>query len=122
MASSVGDVSPGVQKLVFGLLFPIALLNIVATGSQLFTGNTASVAAALYEGLIAPADLVRNWAVTYAGNAIGSLLFVGAFQYTGLLTGTTAAMAAKVAAGKCKGAMGPTIMKGILANWLVRIA
>jgi len=122
VASALGDVSPGVQKLVFGLLFPIALLNIVATGSQLFTGNTASVTAALLEGLIEPADLVRNWVVTYAGNLIGSLLFVWAFQYTGLLTGTTAAMAAKVATGKCKGAMGPTIMKGILANWLVCLA
>ena len=66
MASALGDVSPGVQKLVFGLLFPIALLNIVATGSQLFTGNTASVTAALLEGLIEPADLVRNWSPTAA--------------------------------------------------------
>lgn len=122
VASALGDVAPGVQKLVFGLLFPIALLNIVATGSQLFTGNTASVAAALYEGLIEPADLVRNWVVTYAGNLIGSVLFAYAFQYTGLLTGTTAAMAAKVAKGKCAAAMGPTIMKGVLANWLVCLA
>ena len=82
VASALGDVSPGVQKLVFGLLFPIALLNIVATGSQLFTGNTASVSAALLEGLIEPMDLVRNWVVTYAGNLIGSLLFVWAFQNT----------------------------------------
>ena len=64
------------------------------------------VAAALYEGLIEPADLVRNWVVTYAGNLIGSVLFAYAFQYTGLLTGTTAAMAAKVAKGKCAAAMG----------------
>ena len=26
---------------------------------------------------------MRNWVVTYAGNLIGSLLFVWAFQYTG---------------------------------------
>jgi len=122
VASALGDVAPGVQKLVFGLLFPIALLNIVATGSQLFTGNTASVAAALYEGLIEPMDLLRNWVVTYAGNLLGSLLFVWGFQYTGLLTGTTASMAAKVAVGKCKSAMGPTIVKGIFANWLVCLA
>jgi len=122
VASSLGDVAPGVQKLVFGLLFPIALLNIVATGTQLFTGNTASVAAALYEGLIEPAALVRNWAVTYAGNLIGSLLFVSAFKYTGLLSGSTASMAAKIATGKCAGGFGPTMMKGIFANWLVCLA
>jgi len=122
VASALGDVAPGVQKLVFGLLFPIALLNIVATGSQLFTGNTASVAAALFEGLIEPMDLVRNWVVTYAGNLLGSLAFVWSFQYTGLLSGSTAAMASKVTVAKCAGKMGPTIMKGIFANWLVCLA
>ena len=77
---------PGVQKLVFGALFPIALLNIIATGSQLFTGNTASVAAAYYEGLIEPSALIRNWVVTYAGNLLGSLVFAWAIKYSGLLT------------------------------------
>ena len=96
---------PGVQKLVFGALFPIALLNIIATGSQLFTGNTASVAAAYYEGLIEPSALIRNWVVTYAGNLLGSLVFAWAIKYSGLLTGTTAKMAAKIAA-KCGGASG----------------
>ena len=94
----------------------------VATGSQLFTGNTASVAAALYEGLIEPSALIRNWVVTYAGNLLGSLAFVEAFKYTGLLSGSSATMAASIATGKCKAAMGPQIMKGVLANWLVCLA
>ena len=111
--------SPGFQKLIFGALFPIALLNIVGTGSQLFTGNTASVAAAVYEGLVDVPALVRNWVVTYAGNLIGSVLFAYAFKYTGLLSGSTAKMAAAITGAKCKAAFGPTVMKGIFANWLV---
>jgi formate/nitrite transporter FocA (FNT family) len=107
VASALGDVAPGVQKLVFGALFPIALLNIVATGSQLFTGNTASVAAAYYEGSVDLPALIRNWVVTYAGNFFGSLVFVEMIKYSGLLSGTTAAMASKVAATKCAGAFGP---------------
>ncbi len=122
VASALGDVAPGVQKLVFGALFPIALLNIVATGSQLFTGNTASVAAAYYEGSVDLPALIRNWVVTYAGNFFGSLVFVEMIKYSGLLSGTTAAMASKVAATKCAGAFGPTLMKGVLANWLVCLA
>ena len=122
VASALGDVAPGVQKLVFGLLFPIALLNIVSTGSQLFTGNTASVAAAYYEGLVELPDLLRNWGVTYLGNFIGSLLFVEAIKYCGLLSGTTAKMASGISVAKCGGAFGPTVMKGILANWLVCLA
>lgn len=122
VASALGDVAPGVQKLVFGLLFPIALLNIVATGVQLFTGNTASVAAAYFEGLVSPMDLVRNWVVTYGGNLIGSLLTVEAFGATGLLSGSVATMAAKVATGKCTASFSQQVVKGVFANWLVCLA
>ena len=34
------------------------------------------------------------------------------------LTPTLTLTPTKVSAGKCAGAMGPTIMKGIFANWL----
>jgi formate/nitrite transporter len=122
VASALGDVAPGVTKLVFGGLFPIALMNIIATGVQLFTGNTASVAAALFEGLVDINALVRNWVVTYAGNLVGSLLFVWAFKSTGLLAGTTAAMASKICVGKAASAFGPTFMKAVFANWLVCLA
>ena len=115
----LAESNPGLQKLIFGALFPIALLNIVITGSQLFTGNTASVAAAVYEGLAEPGALIRNWIVTYAGNLLGSLVFCSAFKYTGLLTGGTAKMAAGIATAKCKSAFLPQVVKGILANWLV---
>jgi formate/nitrite transporter len=122
VASALGDVSPGVTKLVFGGLFPIALMNIVATGSQLFTGNTASVAAAFYEGQVDLAALGRNWVVTYAGNLIGSLLFLELIKYSGLLTGGVATMASKIAVAKCGSAFGPSVVKAILANWLVCLA
>jgi formate/nitrite transporter len=122
IASALGDVAPGVQKLVFGALFPLALMLVVCTGSQLFTGNTASVAAALYEGLIDVNQLIQNWSVTWIGNMVGSLAFCEMIKYSGLLTGTTAKMAANIAVAKTKGAFGPTVMKAILANWLVCIA
>lgn len=118
----VAESNPGLQKLIFGALFPIALINIVATGSQLFTGNTASVAAALFEGLIEPNDLIRNWVVTYAGNLFGSLVAVEAFKYTGLLAGPLAKMAGGIAVAKCKSDFMPTVVKGIFANWLVCLA
>jgi len=109
-------------RSLFGALFPLALMLVICTGSQLFTGNTASVAAAFYEGLIDLNQLIRNWSVTWAGNMLGSLLFCEMIKYSGLLTGTTAKMAAGIAVAKTKGAFGPTVMKAILANWLVCIA
>ena len=119
VASALGDVSPGVSKLVFGGLFPIALLHILAGGNQLFTGNTAACAMAYYEGLIDLDALIKNWVVTYAGNLAGSLVFLEAFKMTGLLTGSTAKMAAGITAGKIKATFMQQVVKGIFANWLV---
>ena len=119
VASALGDVSPGVSKLVFGGLFPIALLHILAGGNQLFTGNTAACAMAYYEGLIDMDALIRNWVVTYAGNLAGSIAFLEAVKMTGLLTGSTAKMAAGITAGKIKATFMQQVVKGIFANWLV---
>lgn len=119
VASALGDVSPGVSKLVFGGLFPIALLHILAGGNQLFTGNTAACAMAYYEGLIDLDALIKNWVVTYAGNLAGSIAFLEAFKMTGLLTGSTAKMAAGITAGKIKATFMQQVVKGIFANWLV---
>ena len=41
---------PTSQGLAFGLLFPVNLVLILLTGGQLFTGNSAAMPAAVYEG------------------------------------------------------------------------
>jgi formate transporter len=44
--AGIGGPNPGLQKMMFAALFPVNLLLIVATGGQLFTGNSATCAAA----------------------------------------------------------------------------
>jgi formate/nitrite transporter FocA (FNT family) len=44
--------NPGLQKLVFSLVFPVGLLMVILSGSQLYTGNTALVTCALLEGKV----------------------------------------------------------------------
>lgn len=67
----IASANPGLQKFIFAALFPVNLLLILTTGGQLFTGNSAAVPAALYEGLISFPDLVRSWLISYVGNIIG---------------------------------------------------
>lgn len=50
---------------VFGLPFGLAMVLIC--GAELFTGNTCSMAVALYEGNINFGDLIKNWVLSYAG-------------------------------------------------------
>ena len=114
--------NPGMQKLIFAALFPVNLLLILMSGGQLFTGNSASVAAALYEGLISLDDLVKSWSVSFFGNVIGCGLLALAAKYTGILTGGAQELAVATAMKKCSGAFMPTVVKAIMCNWCVCMA
>lgn len=120
--AGLGAANPAVPRLAFAALFPVNLLLIVTTGGQLFTGNSAAVAAARWEGLVTWRQLHRNWAVSIAGNVVGCALFAWAAWYVGLLKEGTAAMLSSTAWSKCRNSLGPTIVKAILCNWMVSLA
>ena len=92
------------------------------TGGQLFTGNSASVAAAKFEGLVEWRELGRSWAISIIGNVIGCGLFALAAYYAGLLTGGTASLCKTTAVAKCSATIGQTIVKAIMCNWMVSLA
>lgn len=113
--------NPGLQKLIFGSVFPVGLVLVVVAGAELFTGNTACVIPALLSGKIRLTGFVSNWGLSYVGNFIGSIFVVFFLTYmTGLLANdpwlsTTIGIAeAKVAQG-----FWPLFFKGIGCNWLV---
>jgi formate/nitrite transporter len=118
----IGANNPGLVKMAFAALFPVNLLLIVTTGGQLFTGNSATVAAAYYEDLVDMKELSTNWAVSLFGNVIGCGLMAVAAWYSGLLTGGTAALCYNTAIGKCGATMGQNFVKAILCNWMVSLA
>lgn len=120
--TGIGAENPAIPKLTFAALFPVNLLLCLCTGGQLFTGNTGSVVAAKFEGLIEWKDVVKNLWLSLAGNALGCLLFAMAANYAGLLAGNTGALCTKMALYKCSYAFGPTLVKGILCNWMVALA
>ena len=118
----IGAQNPGIVKMAFAALFPVNLLLILTTGGQLFTGNSATVAAARFEGLVDNYELSRNWIVSLIGNVIGcGIMAIGAW-YVGLLTGGTAALCADTALNKCRASFGQTIVKALLCNWMVSLA
>ena len=93
--------NPGLVKMTFAALFPVNLLLIVMTGAQLFTGNSATVAAAKYEKLITHREGWTNLATSLAGNVIGCGIFALTANYLGLLAGGTGALAKATAISKC---------------------
>jgi formate/nitrite transporter len=116
--------SVGVGKALAGALFATGLMMVVITGAELFTGNTLIVVSCL-EKSAKCTKLLKNWAVVYSGNFIGSMLIVifvilsGQFNFSsGLLGGFTI----KVAAYKVGLTFTNAFFMGIMCNWLVCMA
>jgi len=117
--------NPGLVKFVFGALFPVCLVLVLNSGTQLYTGNTATMASAYWEGKISLADVLKSWSLSFVGNVIGCGLMVWVGAYTGLLSGGCAAMASAVGIAKCgagAGSFGQMLVKGIFCNYLVCMA
>ena len=66
-----GGTSPGVSRLLGGVVFSLGLLLVVVGGAELFTGNTL-VIMAFASRRVRLVRLLRNWGIVYLGNAVGA--------------------------------------------------
>jgi formate/nitrite transporter len=109
------------RKMIFGAFgLPFGLIMTLVTGAELFTGNTALVAASAMEGKTSRADLIKSWVVSYAGNFVGSLLLAYLAFKSGTLGNSPASAA--IATAKCSLPFETAFVRGILCNWLVCMA
>ncbi|PWE33345.1 formate transporter FocA [Maritimibacter sp. 55A14] len=121
MTMTGADPGFGPARVVGGLVFSLGLILVIVGGAELFTGNALMVMAAV-DRKITAAELLRSWAVVYAGNLAGGLGLAMLFAPTGLLDGAMGATAASIA--QAKAALGPVeaVSRGILCNILVCLA
>eukprot|EP00300_Choanocystis_sp_HF-7_P014319 c18646_g1_i3.p1 GENE.c18646_g1_i3~~c18646_g1_i3.p1 ORF type:complete len:354 (+),score=86.93 c18646_g1_i3:72-1133(+) len=75
---SLGASNPGLPKLMFGAVFPVALFLIIISGAELFTGNCMFLTVALAQKKITLLKLLRSWGMSFIGNFAGCL-FVAYF-------------------------------------------
>ncbi len=122
--AAAGTLPFGVVRLLGGVAFSVGLVLVVIAGAELFTGNNLLVMAwAARE--VTTARVLRNWAIVYAGNLVGSLgtawlAFEGG-QYE-LGKGAVGAQALQTAVTKSGYGFGQAIALGILCNALVCLA
>jgi formate/nitrite transporter len=113
-----------VIKLLGGLVFCLGLIAVVVAGAELFTGNNLIIMA-WADGRISLGQLLRNWAIVYAGNFVGSVATVVVMflsrQYT-FAGGALGANALGTAAAKCNLDFLQAIALGIMCNALVCLA
>lgn len=113
----------GPTRLLGGLAFSLGLALVVVGGAELFTGNNLIVMA-WASRKVTTGQILRNWAVVFAGNVVGALGTAALMAASGLLdpAGPAAATARSIAVAKL--AIGPfeAFARGVLCNVLVCLA
>ncbi len=121
-AHGVADV--GLARSIAGAIFPVGLMLVVFTGSELFTGNSLMIMAVI-DKKITLLKMIRNLVVVYFANFIGAIIIdvlvflSGQFDFSG---GGLGAYTIKVALAKTSIAPVTAVISGILCNILVCLA
>jgi len=114
----------GVTRLLMGLTFSLGLIAVVVAGAELFTGNNLIIMA-FASGKVKLGGLLRNWAIVWTGNLVGSILtalvmFVSKqFSFS---SGAVGLNALNIANAKCSLDFWQAIALGIMCNALVCLA
>ncbi len=126
-ASSVaahGITNVGLARFVTGMVFPVGLMMVVLTGSELFTGNNLMIMAFL-DRKISAKKMLCNLITVYISNLVGAVLisvlvfYSGQFDYS---QGGLGAYTIKVAIAKSTIPPQTAVISGILCNILVCLA
>jgi len=126
-------VAQGLPPLVGAIIFPVGFVMLVLLGQELATGNFAILPLGMMAGKLRLARLLQNWALVYAGNLIGCLLYAGLF-YLSLTNwgksdgGGLAALLRQAAEKKTVGFIalgaagwGTAFVRAVLCNWMVTL-
>lgn len=114
----------GLNSLMGGLVFSLGLILVVVAGAELFTGNSLMVMG-FVEGIIGAKGLLRNWAIVYVGNFIGSIVLVLvmlASKQWAFHNSMVGARALLIANAKVNLTFLEAFTRGILCNALVVLA
>lgn len=115
---------PSLAKLIGAIVFPAGMAMVLIAGSELFTGNTLIIIAAL-EKKVTVSKMLKNWFFVFLGNFIGAALVAFLVVYGGTPELFDGALAqAIVNAGKTRTDLEimEAFIRGILCNILVCIA
>jgi formate/nitrite transporter FocA (FNT family) len=68
-------------RIVVANAYAVGFIFVIGGRSELFTEHTARAALPLLDGRASVGELARLWALVYAGNVVGGVVFAGAMVY-----------------------------------------
>ena len=118
VSQTLGNIDVGLARLLGASVFPVGLMLVVFTGSELFTGNNLMTMAVM-DGKITIEGLLRNWILVYLGNFIGSVLLAYAIYNSKLMTEDILSFVLNSGVAKTSIDFHAAFLRGVLCNILV---
>lgn len=115
---TLGDIDVGLMKFLGATVFPVGLMLVVFTGSELFTGDTLMTMGVM-DKKIKLSQMLRTWILVYLGNLIGSVVLAFAISRSDMLSDAAKDLALTIASAKLTLSFGNAIVRGVLCNILV---
>ncbi|WAW15105.1 formate/nitrite transporter family protein [Peptostreptococcus equinus] len=120
LMSSVNNPS---AKIFGGLSFSVALVMVIFTGTELFTGNNMSMAIGRMSNKVSSLQMIKIWGASWLGNLMGAILLAVLYVGSGLVDrGTTMDYFSVVAHAKVTISPFQIFLRAILCNFLVCLA
>lgn len=116
--------NPGLQKFIFGAVFPLGLVLVAVAGAELFTGNTAYFVPSVLSKRMKWNVPLKNWLIVYIGNLFGALVVAWLFTYYSNILGNSHSVTSAINIGEFKTSQPfmQLLVKGAVCNWLVALA
>lgn len=118
---TLGNIDVGLMKFAGGLVFPVGLMLVVFSGSELFTGNNL-MTMAIMDKKISIYGLLRNWFLVYLGNFIGSLTLAYFIHKSYLISQSVLDVTLNIGSSKMSLSFQTALIRGVLCNILVCLA
>lgn len=110
-------------RIIMGLSFSVALISVVFSGTELFTGNNFVMSIGRLNKKVETSDLISVWIFSWIGNFLGAILLSSLFVLTGLVDeGSVMEFFSKVALNKANLAPLALFTRAIICNFIVCLA
>lgn len=111
------------RSLVVALGYPVGFLVVILGSQQLYTENTLTPIVPLMAKRTR--EMLRKvltlWAIVFAANMVGTLLFAWAIAFTDVLRPEMREAATAVAIESTSGSLGAVVARAVAAGWIVAL-
>lgn len=122
VAAAIVTLGPTRQHhFVAALLYPLGFLAVILGRAQLFTENTLFPVIVVFDQRRHLLNMLRLWALVFAANVVGALLFAVLIVQTGAVSPALIAALGQLGARTVSGGFGHLFWAAVAGGWIIAL-